>query len=255
MKYKIYKYTNLINGKIYVGKTKNLNRRVKEHKNQNDDCKYFNNALKRYGIQSFDIEILCEIDSFEEASKLEGQYIVQLNCLAPNGYNLTLDTNQGREFHVTTKRLMSVNTQGTCKRSKVTSKYIGVKHRRGLNVFRMSITKDGVDYGKYFKIEKKAAEAYDKVAIHLYGKCARVNFPEKVTSYSSENLQKFFEFVIKKKEKTSRFRGISYMKECDLWRAIYYDKRTKKQIHIGTFKTETDAKLELDNYEKSIKKY
>ena len=40
----IYKYTNLINGKIYIGKTYRLNRRKYEHKHRKDNT-YFHNAI------------------------------------------------------------------------------------------------------------------------------------------------------------------------------------------------------------------
>ena len=54
----IYMYTNLINGKRYVGKAKDFNRRYKEHlegKKQLIDKK-----IKEYGQQNFKIEILIE---------------------------------------------------------------------------------------------------------------------------------------------------------------------------------------------------
>lgn len=40
------------------------------------------------------------------------------------------------------------------------------------------------------------------------------------------------------------------MKNCNLWQAVYYDTKNKKQTHIGTYKTEKDAKKGLDNYGK-----
>ena len=249
MKYKIYKYTNIVNGKIYIGRTKRLNKRLKEHSRADDDCRLLNNAIKKYGIESFDIDILTEVESFDESVKLERKYIFDLNSLSPNGYNLIVDTDQGREISISTKCIMSINNQGICKKEKFTSKFIGVKKRNGLNVYRMSITKDKKEYGKYFKSEEKAAEAYDKMAIYLYGNGAKLNFPEKLDVYLKDNLYEFFKNIVSKRKNTSIYNGVSYMKNCNMWRAIYYDKKNKKQIHIGSFITEVDAKKSVDDYE------
>jgi group I intron endonuclease len=69
MQYKIvyiYKYTNLINGKIYVGSTLHLKRRQRFHKLMSDTCykkysksvTYFHNALRRYGYENFMFDVL-----------------------------------------------------------------------------------------------------------------------------------------------------------------------------------------------------
>ena len=61
----IYKITNLINQKAYIGKTINsISERWKEHKR---DCKRFSNrplyrALNKYGIDNFKVELVEEVD-------------------------------------------------------------------------------------------------------------------------------------------------------------------------------------------------
>ena len=69
MKGKIYKITNKINGKIYVGQTtKSLNERFQKHcwgTTQND--KYHLNmaikkAIKKYGKENFAIELIEEVE-------------------------------------------------------------------------------------------------------------------------------------------------------------------------------------------------
>jgi group I intron endonuclease len=52
----IYKIINNINGKVYVGQTKNdLNYRISVHLKRNS---LIGNALRKYGIQSFDISVI-----------------------------------------------------------------------------------------------------------------------------------------------------------------------------------------------------
>lgn len=54
----IYMYTNLINGKKYVGKAKDFNKRCKEH--FRDDGQLIDKKINEYGIKNFKVEILIE---------------------------------------------------------------------------------------------------------------------------------------------------------------------------------------------------
>lgn len=57
----IYKYTNLLNGKIYIGQTRtSLERRDKKHCNSSDDNMYFHKALIKYGRENFSLEVIEE---------------------------------------------------------------------------------------------------------------------------------------------------------------------------------------------------
>lgn len=91
MKKAIYKITNLINGKIYVGQSKDPTRRWKEHKWDAFNLNYKENsaihdAFLKYGIDNFEFTI---IGWFENYNEKEKYYIKELNTLYPNGYNLT----------------------------------------------------------------------------------------------------------------------------------------------------------------------
>ena len=91
MKKAIYKITNLINGKIYVGQSKDPVRRWKEHKWDafNSNCKEnsaIHKAFSKYGLENFEFTI---IGLFENYNEKEKYYIKELDTLFPNGYNLT----------------------------------------------------------------------------------------------------------------------------------------------------------------------
>jgi group I intron endonuclease len=86
----IYKATNLINNKIYIGKTiRTLDDRRKAHIIESHNSKvYFHDAIRKYGENSFSWEVLTEADSESKLNVLEKFYIA---CYRKMGvlYNLT----------------------------------------------------------------------------------------------------------------------------------------------------------------------
>jgi group I intron endonuclease len=89
----MYKITNLLNNKIYIGQTINPSKRWSGHKNQakSDRPKQIISvAMKKYGIENFIFEIIAICTSYEDANSTEAILISQYNCIASNGYNLSL---------------------------------------------------------------------------------------------------------------------------------------------------------------------
>ena len=107
----IYKTTNLLNGKIYVGQ------------DSHSDPKYLGsgvyiyNSIRKYGKKNFIKEI---IDSTEVKKNLDQKEILWIkfyNCKFPNGYNLT-DGGQGANgwnHSKETKRKISEANKGKLK--------------------------------------------------------------------------------------------------------------------------------------------
>lgn len=92
MKGFIYKVTNQVTGKIYIGQTRQtIEARWKQHLEKvkrNIDNTYFHNAIKKYGEEAFKIEVLEECN-IEELDSKEIFYIAKFDTFA-NGYNLTI---------------------------------------------------------------------------------------------------------------------------------------------------------------------
>lgn len=89
----IYKITNKITNKCYIGETKKTNPELRwnEHKSKIEKgigCPALQDAVKKYGIENFKFEILI-ICFDEDRYKFEKEYIKKYNSIAPNGYNLT----------------------------------------------------------------------------------------------------------------------------------------------------------------------
>ena len=79
----IYKVTNLINNKIYIGK------KVEDRKTYYGSGTAIKLAINKYGKKNFKKEILEKCNAKEELNKREIYWIEKLNSKFPNGYNLT----------------------------------------------------------------------------------------------------------------------------------------------------------------------
>lgn len=105
----IYKVTNNINGKIYIGQSVNIYARWNHHKSccLNSKCHEYNSpfyrALRKYGYENFTFEILEQCDVNELDAK-EIEYIQRYNSFIyssnSNGYNNSIGGNQGSRFRI-----------------------------------------------------------------------------------------------------------------------------------------------------------
>lgn len=96
----IYKFTNKINGHCYIGQTNNLQKRYNGHKSEAFNEKAsgywlpFHCAIRKYGIENFNYEILEEIadgESQKFIDEREKYFIAYYHSLKDeNGYNVTI---------------------------------------------------------------------------------------------------------------------------------------------------------------------
>ena len=91
----IYKITNTVTGDFYIGSSKDVKRRWKNHKYYIKCNKCPNNPMyldmKRYGVEKFDFQILKEVES-EHLKEAEQQFIETLkptyNSNRANGWDI-----------------------------------------------------------------------------------------------------------------------------------------------------------------------
>lgn len=114
----IYKIENLINGKVYIGQSINIQERWNEHKLINSRTskdalkkqKYpLYLAFQKYGLENFSFEVLEEC-SLEELDTKEQFYIKKYNSYIDfpnsNGYNLTLGGDGTRK--ITEEQILNI---------------------------------------------------------------------------------------------------------------------------------------------------
>lgn len=87
--YYIYKATNRVDGKSYVGMTNRFHQRVFQHLRcyEKEDCE-FHRALQEFGSENFEWDIIEITQSKQKAEELERYYIEYYNSYIPNGYNM-----------------------------------------------------------------------------------------------------------------------------------------------------------------------
>lgn len=121
----VYKITNIINSKIYVGITKNYDERIKYHKqrafqpNHKEYDKVLYKAFRKYGLENFTFELLEQNLTEHEARIAEQAYIKAFNSTShEKGYNVTpggeLDCARGENVNtavITDQEVIHIRTR------------------------------------------------------------------------------------------------------------------------------------------------
>ena len=90
--YYLYKITNLINGKLYIGVTAHPKKRVRQHlfeKPKIGKISLIKNAAIKYGGDNFKFEVIC-IGKKDYIYDLEVKAIKAYSTTSPNGYNIAI---------------------------------------------------------------------------------------------------------------------------------------------------------------------
>lgn len=90
----IYKITNIINGKNYIGQAIKIDNRWRDHRRAailNKPTQLIHHALIKYGINNFNFEVIACCKNQEDANDAETQLVAQYNSYVANGhgYNVT----------------------------------------------------------------------------------------------------------------------------------------------------------------------
>lgn len=99
MHYLIYKITNRLNNKIYVGK----------HQTENENDDYLGSgllierAVKKYGKEHFTKEIICRLNTLEEMNEMETKIVDEDFVAREDTYNLKLGGQGGFDYIIKNK--------------------------------------------------------------------------------------------------------------------------------------------------------
>jgi len=87
----IYRITNKINNKSYVGQTRQtVEKRFKEHILGTNHKSLVHKAISKYGAENFEVETLATFNNAtqEEVNECEEKFMKELNTSIPHGYNI-----------------------------------------------------------------------------------------------------------------------------------------------------------------------
>lgn len=107
--YKIYKITNAVNGKVYIGQTKgSIRSRFTQHCRPDNPCVALRNAINKYGKNCFFIEVIDTAINDKELDKKEIFWIKQYRSTDNKyGYNIAA----GGNVTAKTKRVVCLDTR------------------------------------------------------------------------------------------------------------------------------------------------
>ena len=185
----IYKTTNLINGKIYIGQD------TKNNPNYLGSGKLLKYALIKYGKDNFKKEILEYCKNIDELNEREKHWITELNSTNKEiGYNVTFGGQSGWMMGLkhteNTKLKYSIDRKGKLIGEK--NGMYGKKHSDESKK-KMCNPKFGQDNGMYGK--KHSEETKKKMSNKLIGECN----PFYGKKHSEETKKKMSEIAKKRK--------------------------------------------------------
>ena len=142
----VYRITNCINGKQYIGITaRSLGKRISEHEQSDYPL---GKAIQHYGIENFKIEILAEGKTINELSELERSYIASCQSNDPKyGYNLTDGGEHIEGWHHTEQSRVKISAA-------LKGKVFTEEHKEALR--QANLGENNPMYGKHLTAEQKA---------------------------------------------------------------------------------------------------
>lgn len=105
-KYCVYAHINKINGKVYVGQSKNITKRWHNNGLEYQKCPYFWSAIQKYGWDNFEHIVLIDNLTKEQADEYEIFYINKYHSsYKENGYNIREGGSHGALSEVTKQKI------------------------------------------------------------------------------------------------------------------------------------------------------
>lgn len=146
----IYRITNKLNGKSYVGQSIHCGKRLDEHSKGNQ---LIDEIIQIEGIENFNFEILKEVER-NELNYWEDYFIIKYETMFPSGYNKKWNTNleTRKEIEKTIKR-ETVEINQNCEEREEQKELTGNLFKIYIGLFYHSICK-GKTYFIIKNIEK-----------------------------------------------------------------------------------------------------
>lgn len=257
----IYKITNIITNKVYIGKTGGtLTERWWGHKAKSKDEKAISKlyrSMRKHGIENFKIEEIEKAYDINDLKLKEFKWIREYDSTNDEkGYNIQRgDENDNLVIHEDSKiRIVKGNKENKLNgkykgnSSEMKTIYVGVYFIQCKKTWAYSISFNGKKVcKKRYETDYDAAIGRDIKLLELFEKekaIEMMNFPENYEKYISKEIVEK-ERERKRKEKISTYKGVFYEENVNRWSSAIVHKQ--KKYKRGTFILERDA-AEMADY-------
>ena len=248
--YTIYSIINIINGKRYIGLTKqSVKQRWSGHLSDSKRKKnyLFNRAIRKYGPDAFKCEILQTFRTIKEANILEVKWIKYFNSNDKTiGYNSTPGGKCYKQSEETKSKIRSARKLQPCPRTgkyhsaesklKMSLGHIGKKRKPFSNETRskMAIARRGRAVSEEVKTILRDKNIGKQLSAETKAKISSSNKGKKMSSAAIKN-----RLISVGPKGSSKFWGVSFDKGRNKWKAqIQINGKNKA---IGRFATEIEA--------------
>ena len=237
----IYVIKNVEDGKLYVGKSINIEKRWKEHVRSliagNHRNNYLQHVYNLLGLEIFEHKIIEECEK-ENLNERELFYVLKFKSKVPNGYNLT----DGGDGIISP----SDETRERLVKSKLGEKNpMFGKTASDETLKKMSQSMIGKNKGKHHSEETKAyLRTFVGEKASGFGKPRTEKFKEKLSKERMGTLNP--SFGIKRIGLSSEYYGVCFDKHHEKWRVdVVFN---NKKYYIGSFNVEEDAARAYDSF-------
>lgn len=232
----VYKITNLINSKVYIGQTINFDKRIKQHINDSKKDKprsIIACAIKKYGLQNFIFEKISTCFSLRQLNFKESIFILHYKKLnlcyniekRASKRNISLSLSEkAKRFRNSEegKKLCSIN--GKKNRGKKRGKFLGVRFhiQKKCYIANINFNNKTIYLGSFLN-ELDAVYCRDYYSLQYFKDEAVLNFPELKEKYLKNEIN------FQKLEKNTRI-SKNKKSDCDIVGITIRNKRNKKFV-------------------------
>lgn len=243
----VYLIVNKRTGQKYAGGSIDIERRIKEHINRPNNSSYIDNAIQKYGFDSFDWQVIEELPAdWEIIGDREKYWISFYNTFEdPENYNLTKGGEgiSGWRHPEETRKKISESFKGTRHtpeaRKKISENHVGMLGKKHTPESRKKMSENTNNSGKNnpFYNQKHSEESRKKMSESHKGKEISKETRKKMSESQSQERNTTGYYRVSKKNCNTCKQGFRY-------RYSYYD--------IGGKRHQINS-VSLEKLEKKVK--
>lgn len=188
--YNIYIITNKVNGKQYVGITKNdIQQRFDQHiyeSNHNHTNRVLCKAIRKYGKYNFSIKLLESIEDEKLAKETEifyiSKYKTHIEHEECNGYNMTIGGDGVKGFTITEETRAKLSAAFSGENHPFYGKHLSDEHKMNCSMVKLGIKKSQSTRKNMSESKKKPVLQLHKDTLEVISEYPSIKDAQKITN-------------------------------------------------------------------------